>query len=150
VAGVAPRGCPSDNQRPWATINVCDTTQHPDTIGIRASMPGSGRSDGRMFMRFQVEYFDPSTNDWALGDRTADSGFRSVGSTKYSHRESGWNFAIVPPTDGQTYRLRALVTFEWRTGRRVVRRVRLRTRSGHPTNTGADPRGFSAAECRIE
>jgi hypothetical protein len=27
---------------PWATVNVCDTTGHPDGIGIRGSMPGPG------------------------------------------------------------------------------------------------------------
>ena len=26
----------------WATINVCDTAAHPNTIGIRGSMPGTG------------------------------------------------------------------------------------------------------------
>jgi hypothetical protein len=133
----------------WATINVCDTTRHPDTIGIRASMPGSGRRGERMYMRFQVQYFKTSAKQWANGDATADSGFRSVGSAKYRRRESGWNFAITPPAPGQSYRLRGIVTFEWRKHGVVVRRARKRTRSGHTGTTGADPKGFSAAECVI-
>ena len=41
----------------WATVNVCDTEANPDTIGIRASIPGSGVRGERMFLRFQVQYF---------------------------------------------------------------------------------------------
>jgi hypothetical protein len=134
----------------WATINVCDSTKHPDTIGIRASMPGSARKGERMYMRFQVQYFKVSANQWANGDATADSGFQSVGSAKYRRRESGWNFAITPPPAGQTYRLRGIVTFEWRKGEEVVTRIRKRTRSGHGSTAGADPKGFSAAECVIK
>jgi hypothetical protein len=133
----------------WATINICDTDKHPDTIGIRASMPGSGRKGERMYMRFQVQYFKVSANQWANGDATADSGFRPVGAAKYRRRESGWNFSISPPPAGQTYRLRGIVTFEWRKGDEVVRRARKRTRSGHPGTVGADPKTFSAAECTI-
>jgi hypothetical protein len=134
----------------WATINVCDTAKHPDTIGIRASMPGSGRKSERMYMRFQVQYFKVSAQAWANGDATADSGFRSVGAARYRRRESGWNFAITPPPAGQTYRLRGIVTFEWRRKGEVVRRARKRTHSGHPGTTGADPGRFSAAECLIK
>jgi hypothetical protein len=134
----------------WATINVCDTPRHPDTIGIRASMPGSGHKGERMYMRFQVQYFKTSANEWANGDATADSGFRYVGSAKYRRRESGWNFAITPPPAGQSYRLRGIVTFEWRKRDVVMRRERRRTRSGHTSTTGADPKGFSAAECIIK
>jgi hypothetical protein len=133
----------------WATINVCDTPKHPDTIGIRASMPGSGRPGERMFMRFQVQYFKVSANQWANGDATADSGFQPVGAAKYRRRESGWNFAITPPPAGQTYRLRGVVTFEWRKGDVVVRRARKRTQSQHADTAGSDPKGFSAAECVI-
>ena len=47
------------NKRLWATVNVCDTVGHPDSIGIRGSMPGSGDKAELMFMRFQVQVFDP-------------------------------------------------------------------------------------------
>jgi len=133
----------------WATINVCDSAKHPDTIGIRASMPGSGRRSERMFMRFQVQYFKVSAGQWANGDATADSGFRSVGLAKYRRRESGWNFAITPPPAGQSYRLRGVVTFEWRRAGEVVRRARRATRAGHRGTFGSDPKGYSAAECTI-
>jgi hypothetical protein len=134
--------------RTWATINICDTEKYPDTIGIRASMPGSGHPGECMYMRFQVEYFDPDAGDWAPGDATSSSGFRSVGAA--TRRESGWNFAISPPPEGEIYRLRGVVTFEWRNGRHVVRREVKHTHPGHPGTVGADPDGFSAGECRIE
>ncbi|WCB96817.1 hypothetical protein DSM104299_05585 [Baekduia alba] len=134
----------------WATINICDTTKHPDTIGIRASMPGSGKTGEKMYMRFQVQYFRASTKKWAPADATVDSGFQSVGSAKFRRRESGWNFSITPPPQGQTYRLRGLVSYEWRVGKKVVRKAQKRTHSGHKGTFGADPKTFSAAECTIK
>lgn len=134
----------------WSTINICDTAKHPDTIGIRASMPGSGRKGEKMYMRFQVQYFRTSTQRWAATDATVDSGFQAVGSAMFRRRESGWNFSITPPPEGQTYRLRGVVSFEWRKGKTVVRRAQKRTRSGHKGTFGADPKGFSAAECVIQ
>ena len=143
---------PTVDQSPllWATVNICDTTKHPDTIGIRASMPGSGKTGEKMYMRFQVQYFRASTQKWAPTDATVDSGFQSVGSAKFRRRESGWNFSITPPPSGQTYRLRGIVSFEWRVAKKVVRKAQKRTHSGHKGTFGADPKGASAAECIIK
>jgi hypothetical protein len=133
----------------WATVNICDTAKHPDTIGIRASMPGSGNAKERMYMRFQVQYYRDSVKKWAPTDATVDSGYQAVGSAKYKRRESGWNFSLTPPPEGQTYRLRGIVSYQWRIGKKVVRSATKRTRSGHKNTSGADPKGFSAAECTI-
>jgi hypothetical protein len=97
-----------------------------------------------------VQYFRPSTQKWAPTDATVDSGFQSVGSAKYRRRESGWNFSITPPPEGQTYRLRGIVSFQWRVGTKVVRKAQKRTHSGHKGTFGADPAGYSAAECIIK
>ncbi|HEV7492398.1 hypothetical protein [Baekduia sp.] len=151
LAGAATTG-PTVDQSPllWATINICDTAKHPDTIGIRASMPGSGKKAEKMYMRFQVQYFRASTQTWAPTDATVDSGFQSVGSALFRRRESGWNFSITPPPAGQTYRLRGIVSFEWRIGKKVVRKAQKRTHSGHKGTFGADPKTASAAECIIK
>jgi hypothetical protein len=133
----------------WATINICDTAKHPDTIGIRASMPGSGNAKERMYMRFQVQYWRASVKKWAPTDSTVDSGFQAVGAAKFKRRESGWNFSLTPPPEGQTYRLRGIVSYEWRVGKKVVRSATKRTHSGHKNTSGADPKTFSAAECTI-
>jgi hypothetical protein len=134
----------------WATVNICDTAKHPDTIGIRASMPGSGHKGEKMYMRFQVQYFRASTQKWAPTDATVDSGFQSVGAATFKRRESGWNFSITPPPTGQTYRLRGVVSYEWRKGKTVVDKATERTHTRHKDTFGADPKGYSAAECIIK
>jgi hypothetical protein len=134
----------------WATVNVCDTVKHPDVIGIHASMPGAGNTDEKMYMRFAVEYYKPTSQKWEKLGPSTDSGFHYVGSAKYVRRVSGWNFSMTPPPQGQTYRLRGVVTFQWRLGTKVSRTAVKRTRSGHTGTNGADPKGFSAAECIIK
>lgn len=132
---------------PWATVNVCDTAEHPDTIGIRGAMPGGTSAGQALFMRFQVEYFDKGDARWELVGPDADSGFIAVGTGRRS-RGSGQNFTIRPPKRG-AYVLRGLVTFEWREDGDVVRRARRRTARGHPGTPGADPAAFSAATCEV-
>jgi hypothetical protein len=137
------------NKRLWATVNVCDTVGHPDSIGIRGSMPGSGDRAETMFMRFQVQYYTPADRSWHDLDG-ADSGFVEVGSARYRTRQSGQTFTITPPRPGTTpYLMRGVVTFEWREDGEVVRRARKRTTAGHPGTKGSDPAGFSAATCTI-
>ena len=130
----------------WATLNICDTAKSPDTVGVRASMPGSGRKGERMYMRFRAQYFSEVDNRWhnflAEG---LDSGHVEVGSARTRARQSGWSFPFrLEP--GQRFELRAVVEFQWRRGRRVVRRIARRTRGGHRT-TVADPKNYSAATC---
>jgi hypothetical protein len=138
------------NKRLWATVNVCDTVGHPDSIGIRGSIPGSGDKAELMFMRFQVQYFTPADSLWHNLGAAADSGFIAVGSAKYRTRQSGRTFTITPPRTGAApYLLRGVVTFEWRENGEVVRRARKHTTDGHPNTAGADPVGFTAATCSI-
>src|SRR4051812_19616933 len=65
----------------WATINVCDTDAHPNTIGIRGSMPGLRRRAG-MWMRFQVQYLAKSDDKWHNIDSNADSAWKKVGAMR--------------------------------------------------------------------
>ena len=133
---------------PWATVNVCDTAQYPDTIGIRGSMPGTGSAKDALFMRIQVQYFDVAPVGWRFVGATADSGFIALGSGKAKRREGGQNFTINPHK--LAYVLRGHVTFEWRRDGEVVRRQRRITRAGHPATPGADPAAFSAPTCTID
>jgi hypothetical protein len=132
----------------WATVNVCDTVGHPDAIGIRGSMPGSGDRKESMFMRFQIQYVAPADGRWHNLGPDGDSGFVPVGSARFRAREAGRTFTIMPPASG-SYLLRGVVTFEWREGAKLVRRARQRTTAGHAATTGSDPSGFSAATCEI-
>lgn len=137
------------SKRLWATVNVCDTVGHPDSIGIRGSMPGSGDKAEVMFIRFQVQVSDQTDAHWH-NLAGADSGFVALGSGRAKVRQSGNTFTITPPRAGAApYLLRGMVTFEWREDGAVVRRARRSTTVAHPNTAGSDPAGFSAATCSI-
>jgi len=130
----------------WATVNVCDTEGHPDTIGIRGSMPGTGRREDRMYMRFVVQY-RAADGAWRALSTGGDSGWVRVGHGGWGARQSGYSFRVRPPSG--RVRLRGLVRFEWRRGRRVVRRETRATEAGHRSTAGADPRGYSRGTCIV-
>lgn len=133
----------------WATVNVCDTMRHPDAIGIRASMPGSGYADERMFVRLQVQYYSVRDNRWHNIGPGGDSGWISVGSARFKARQAGRTFTLNPPPVNQAHIVRGAATFEWRRDGEVVRRARKRTRSKQGRTRGADPPGYSVAKCEI-
>lgn len=146
VPSTAHAGTIDDSRHLWATVNICDTTQSPDTIGIRASMPGSGREGERMYMRFRVQFRSTVDDTWHdFAAKGTNSGFVPVGSARYKARQSGWTFPFVLEP-GQMYELRGVVSFQWRRGTKVVRRAAKRTTAGHKTAL-SQPRGYSAATC---
>ena len=81
----------------WATINVCDSPRHPDTIGVRGSMPGTGSRGQRMYMRIRLEYFDGDAQTWRLVGRDGDSHRFYVGASTHRVRQGGMSFAFAPP-----------------------------------------------------
>jgi hypothetical protein len=134
---------------PWATVNICDTADNPDTIGIRGSMPPGGNAGDEMFMRFQVQ-FQRDDGSWRLMGAAGDSGFIDVGRARAKPRQAGHSFWLSPPAAGNVFTLRGVVTFEWRARDGTVdRRARKRTTGGHLSTAGADPSGFTAAECTV-
>ena len=149
VAVPAPAGAATRTKHLWSTVNVCDTKLSPDTIGIRARMPGNGTRQ-RMWMRFRTQFYSTRDYAWKYVDG-GSSRFVEVGSALFLYKETGFSFEIEPPpAPGQSYLLRGVVEFQWRTkGGRVKRRTRKFTVGGHRTRS-SDPRGFSAARCRIE
>lgn len=146
AADARPRAAQSA-RAPWATVNVCDTAARPDTIGVRGWMPALRRRTA-MFMRFGVQYVDQQGRWRTVRTGSADSGWVRAGAGRRAV-DSGWSFRFQPPRGGGRFRLRGRVVFEWRRGGRVIRRARARTAAGHPGTEGADPAGYSAAECRI-
>jgi hypothetical protein len=134
----------------WATVNVCDTSGHPDTIGVRGSMPGSGRSGEQMYIRFRVQYFSRSEGRWHNITRGADSGWIAVGAARFKVRQAGWSFRFVPPADGTSHLLRGVTGFEWRRGDKVINHAQERTTARHRSATGADPPGYSSSNCEIK
>jgi hypothetical protein len=131
----------------WATVNICDTKRNPDRLGLRASMPGSGRRSEVMYMRFRAQY-RAADGAWRyLTSASTDSGWQRVGSARYKARQSGWNFDFDLKA-GQRYVLRGVVRYEWRRDGDVVRRSIKRTTAGHGT-AFSDPTGYSTATCRV-
>ena len=133
----------------WATVNVCDTRERPNQIGIRGAMEGLARTS-RMYMRFRVQY-QTREGDWRTLKSTplTDSRWVRVASGKRGEHDAGWSFEFKPPATGGAHVLRGLVLFEWRRGKRVVEHARTYTEEGHPGTAGAEPPDFSSATCEI-
>lgn len=139
----------TESPRLWATINICDTALHPNGVGVRISMPGSGRAKERMFVRIRLDYWDGIALRWQPMKSGGDSGWLGLGSGSYLRRETGRTFAIDPPPTGQSFRFRGRAAYQWRLGKKVVRKAYKATAKRPVAVLGADPKGFSAAECTV-
>jgi hypothetical protein len=137
-----------DVTKSWATVNVCDTTAAPDTIGLRGSMPGLATKGTTMWMRFAVQYQTPAKR-WKMASGL-DTGYLSIGGSLVSSRQAGHSFKVKPPAAGGSFVLRGVVTFQWRKkSGTVISSAQRITTAGHQSTAGADPAGFSAATCTI-
>jgi hypothetical protein len=133
---------------PWATVNLCDTADHPNEIGIRGAMPGLARTS-RMSMRFRVQFKD-SDGKWRPISSGADSGWQPVATARRGIHDAGWTFEFEPPPAASgAYVLRGVVHFQWRRSGHAIRRERKTTQAGHPGTAGADPDDYTAATCAI-
>ncbi len=140
----------------WATVNFCDPADPPrgiapNTIGVRASMPGS--RDGRevMFMRFRLQYFKDADQKWHnVTSGLGNPGWTKVGSAQFKARQGGRYFFNVAPAAGKTtVLLRGKVNFEWRLRGEVVRKAVKLTSKGRRSSAGSFPAGYSQATCTI-
>ena len=149
-AGLLTAGPAAAAPQLWATVNTCDTAAFPDTLGIRASMPGNGTRQ-RLYMRFQPQFYDPARAVY----RNSGPATRwiHVGSARFRTTQAGYTFEFDPPPVGTQYTLRGLVSFEYRAwrGERLVavKRARRVTKPGIRGVEGGDPAGSSAATCVI-
>lgn len=106
----------------WATVNICDTADAADSMGVRASMPGNG-SDQRMYMRVTAEYWSRARQAWTPVGGSGVSPWVYAGSAEYARRQAGWTFAFAAPPQGVTFTMRAQVEFQWRAvGSQVAKR----------------------------
>jgi hypothetical protein len=155
LAGFAP-GAADASPRAWATVNLCDTPATPDSMGVRAEMPGTGRPR-RMYMRFRAQYVDGAS--WHTVRGTGISPWVFVGLVRRGSEQAGWTFGFDNPAPGTSFRTRGVVDFQWRAKRRrgtrkrvgwvVVKRRRAVTREGVTAVDGGDPPGTSLASCLI-
>jgi hypothetical protein len=132
----------------WATIDVCNATDQPDTIGIRGSMPGDHEAHDTMFMRFRLQYMNTTTKAWVDLTKGAAEAYTNVG-TGASARQAGRSFQLNPVAGQPAFTLRGVVNFEWRHHGTVVAQASRATSAGRVSLAGSDPEGFSAASCLI-
>ena len=121
-------------RHPWATVNVCDPPAEPGAVGVRVLLPR--RAGGAQWARVRLEYFDATARVWRPVRSGGDSGWSRIGRGRRPVL-GGTTFTFPPPPAGSRIVLRGLVAFEWRRGRRVLARSRVRTTAGHGVR--ADP-----------
>jgi hypothetical protein len=146
----------SASSRVWATVNICDSAAAPDSMGVRASMPATGRPR-RLYMRFRAQYLD--VGGWRHVRGSGTSPWVFLGVARRGSEQGGWTFRFGVPAPGSSFRTRGLVDFQWRAKRRkrprrrarwvVVLRRRTVTRAGLADVGGGDPPGTSLASCLI-
>lgn len=150
VAAGPARAAKGDARYLWATVNLCDTAASPDTVGVRASMPGNGTRQ-KLYMRFEAQWFDSRKHRFVATG--SSSRWIRVGSARFRSTQAGFSFRFGSPPAGTEFKMRGLVNFEWRgrrKGRQVVAREEVRvTRRGVEDVEGGDPPGKSAATCVI-
>ena len=152
-AGAAkkPPKTPAPNLRSgglWATIDICNTAAHPDTVGIRGSMPGTGDKQEAMYMAFIVEYQSKS-GQWQHFKSGGQSGYIALGNARPAIREAGQDFELNPSLSS-TQTLRGVVLYQWRLNGQVVTSTARASSPGHHPAAGSDPPGFSAGLCMIQ
>jgi hypothetical protein len=102
-----------------------------------------------MWMRFRTQFYSQTDYTWKYVSSGGRSPWVEVGSAIFAFKETGYEFQFDAPAAGETFLLRGVVEFQWRSkGGKVVRRKRKFTEPGHRTRS-ADPEGFSEARCRI-
>jgi hypothetical protein len=131
---------------------VCDTPAAPNSMGVRAAMPGDG-TRARMYVRFTAQFFSHKYNRWLTAAGQGRSPWLYVGRARYRSLQTGWTFPFGAPPAGTVFRVRALAQFEWRARKRrrtvvVMRRSRV-TAAGVRGAQGGDPAGTSRASCDI-
>jgi hypothetical protein len=132
----------------WATIDVCNPADQPNTVGIRGSMPGDGHAHDKMYMSFRLQYLESAGQRWIDLAAGALPQYVAVGSAK-SARQGGRSFQLVPVPGKPPFDLRGVVSFQWRRGSTVELSLSRPTTAGKMSLAGADPAGFSAANCAI-
>jgi hypothetical protein len=160
-----------EEERPfWATVNVCDTQNSPNALGVRTSVPGNG-SDERIFARYTAQWWSGAQQQWLTVAGSGVTDWILLGNADMTSRQAGWTFRFVQPPAGTTYVMRGVVELQWRDrveaarkarrgrqarrhrtarrAQRVVRERTLLTKTGMKDVQGGDPPGLSKARCLI-
>ena len=126
----------------WATVIICHTKNHPNTIGIRGQMPTLGFAT-KLRMQFRVQYWTGK----AFTPVRGVSKTITLGPAVHGVYQAGVRFPFAPSPQAEL--LRGSVSLEWRMGSTRVARVTRSTRKGHPDADFGDPERFSSGVCVI-
>ena len=126
------------DRRPfWATVNICDTTKSPNSLGVRASVPGNG-SRQRIYARYTAQWWSGVDQEWLTVGGSGVTDWVGLGTAEMTTRQAGWTFRFVEPPAGTTYVMRGVVELEWRRAladaRRGKARKRQRIRRAHKSS----------------
>jgi hypothetical protein len=123
----------------WATVNICNTTRHPDTIGIRGETPSLPFAT-TMSMRIQVDYWNGSK---FVPDPHAVKRVE-LGDPVNQVLQNGANFTFTPPVI-----LSGTIEFQWKLAGKVIGTATRLTGHGYKHVADGDPAGYSTATCRM-
>ena len=117
----------------WATVNLCDTPDHPGAMGIRVSLPPRYRHESQ-WMRIQVQWYDLGSGEWKLMPAGGDTGWKKIGNGRRLV-QSGTIFKFREPAAGRYLLLRGLVDVQWRRRGHMTGTARTTTLPGHADAT---------------
>jgi hypothetical protein len=156
IFAALPASASARSNQLWATVNMCNASDHPNEMGVRGRMPGDG-TRAKMYMRFAAQFKD-TDGQWKYVGGDARSGWLYAGSARFTYQEAGFTFSFDAPQVGDKFVFRGVADFQWRALKKqhghkahivVVDHARLVTQAGHASNQ-AEPAGFSAARCEID
>jgi hypothetical protein len=126
----------------WSTVNICNTPNYPNAIGIRGEMPALGFA-AQLSMEIRVDYWRFDKNGFS-----PVAGIRRVlklGTMSWGLHQAGYIFQFKP-----SFVLRGSVTFTWRLHGKVIGRA-VRTTGGPYGHVDfSDPPGYSKPTCIIK
>jgi hypothetical protein len=119
-----------DDRPLWATVNICDTKNSPNGLGVRTSVPGNGTNE-RIFARYTAQWWSADQQEWLTVGGSGVTDWVFVGDADMSSRQAGWTFRFVQPPQGTTYVMRGVVELQWREAARSARKARKARRARH-------------------
>ena len=124
VASARSNRSDADDDHPfWATVNVCDTKDSPNALGIRTSVPGNGTRQ-HIFARYTAQWWSAAEQEWLTVAGSGVTPWALVGNADMASRQAGWTFTFVQPPEGTTYVMRGVVELEWRDTATAAKRIR--------------------------
>ena len=142
----------------WATVNICDTQESPNALGVRSSVPGNG-SRRRVYARFTAQWWSGAKQAWLTVGGRGRTDWVYIGTQGWHPSQGGWTFHFSQPPAGTAYVIRGVVELSYRREARAGKRKRahwsqvdrriLLTETGKNGVKGGDPVGTSKAMCLI-